>query len=305
MIKFVKNGKYRNLEVEIKRYVENVEIPGDGFPIRESLINAFANNAFATEEFLASMSDIDFQKRVLDFKAHLISKYFFLKENDFQNLSSGTDESLCVPEVIASESNIVIDSLTNIILYFDNTGSMNSTYNKLDIMRRTVFKDKLLSYYKNDAALYEEKVRLLNFTNEKAFNVANHQGISVIGKTLVIIVQNEAHPTYHNSVFNGQSTESMKTDLFLLKQRIIENRPNGWSVLSVHIHGKGYWRSITDGYKLMMQAVQNGNNGFENEEENLLNYPEVNFIYDLDEGSTPTYYLDKIIAAMREMGYRI
>jgi hypothetical protein len=305
MIRFVNNGKFRNLEIEIKRFVNGLDTPGDGFPIRESVANAFGVYQSATPEFLATISDTDFQNRIIAFKAYIISKYFFLSENDFQNLSSGTNESLCVPELISSQSEIVIDSQTNIIFYFDATGSMNNTYNKLDIMRRTVLKDKLLSYYRNDVALYEEKVRILNFTDERAFTAANHRNIAINGNTLIVLVQNEASPIYHSSVFNGKPTGSMKTDLALLKQRIIENRPNGWKVLSVHIHGPGSWRPISDAYKLLMQAVQNGNNGFENNEDNLLNYPEVNYIYDLNEGSTPTYYLDNILAAMQKIGYRI
>jgi hypothetical protein len=305
MIQFTRNGKFRRLSVTISRYVDNVDTPGNGFPITESLLQKFGNYPALTEQYLVSMTDVAFDQRVEAFKVWLAAKYNFLSINDFQNSYSGVDEVLCVPENIAGQAELVITSNTNLLIYFDATGSMGTTYTALDDMRRTVFKDKLLPFYNNDQALYDSKVRLIDFQTERAFQAMNHMNKVLEGNTVVMVFQNEAVPIYHTAPFNSVPKTDMVNDLVLLKQRITNSRPNKYKVLSFHLHGPGGWRTSSDAYKAMMKAVELGNSGFEAETANLTNYPEVKFLYDLDHSQTPQYYLNEIIQAMNNLGYAI
>ena len=308
MIQLLKTGKFRKTSITINRYIAGVLSNGDGFPITESILQGFLTYPPITEEFLATMSDASFDDRVDGFKEFLKSKYNFVTDSMLNLVFQGTDETLCVPDVIESESEIVINQDTNLLIYFDNTGSMGDTYTKLDQMRRTLFKNRLIAFYNNDDALYESKVRLINFTNERAFRAMNHMGISISGNTLIMLFQNEANgglSYYHTVPFNGVAHPNMIEDLNLLKSRIDGLPNNAWKVVSFHIHGPGGWKTSSDAYKAMMQAVENGNNGFEASEKNLTNYPDVKFVYDLLEGQPPEYYLDNVITTMRTMGYQI
>jgi len=305
MIRFVKNGNYRNLELHIKRFVNGVETPGDEFPIIENITSKFGNEEIVTEQYLVTMPDSMFAQRVEAFKTHLLSKYPFLSVNDFINSAGGNDPIFCVPDVINGTAEIVIDEETNIIFYFDSTGSMGNTYQKLDIMRRTVLKDRLFSYYNNDQEKYDEKVRLKNFSNERAFYAANNQGLSVSEKFIIVVVQNEAVPVYHNSVFNGTIPLQLSQDITALRETIESQRPTAYNVLMVHVTGAGGWITYSNAYKEMMEAIRNGTSGFETETTNLSNYPEVNYLYDLDSDATPEYYLDALVTSLQSMGYRI
>lgn len=308
MIQLVKNGKFRNTSVTINRLIAGVLSNGDGFPITESILQGFYGLPPITEEYFASMSDVAADQRVIAFKSFMKSKYSFVTDSMLNLTFNGTDTLLCVPDVVESESGVVINQDTNLLIYFDNTGSMGDTYAKLDEMRRTIFKDRLIAFYNNNDELYESKVRLINFTDERAFKAMNHNGLDVSGNTLVFLFQNEANGPksfYHHSSFTGIAHPNMKEDILALKTRINGLNTDAWRAVSVHIHGPFGWRPITDSYKEMMQAVQLGNAGFELEESNLKNYPQIKYVYDLLDGQSPEYYLDNIITTMRDMGYQI
>lgn len=61
-------------------------------------------------------------------------------------------------------SEIKIDSTTEINIWFDNSGSMNSTLTPLQTMQSTILKDCLLPIYNNDSALYDSKVRVIKMS---------------------------------------------------------------------------------------------------------------------------------------------
>ena len=71
-------------------------------------------------------------------------------------------------EIVCSK--LAVDSTTEINIWFDNSGSMNSTLAPLQEMQNTLLKNCLLPIYNNDNALYEEKVKVLNMSNTPEWN---------------------------------------------------------------------------------------------------------------------------------------
>jgi hypothetical protein len=67
---------------------------------------------------------------------------------------------VCKTEVDCG-TEIKIDENTEINIWFDNSGSMDTTLTPLETMQSTILKSCLLPIYNNDSALYDQKVRVL------------------------------------------------------------------------------------------------------------------------------------------------
>jgi hypothetical protein len=100
MIKFVRTGKYRTRSIAIKRFSNGIEHIGDGFPLTESLLNAFSVHPEISNSTIDSMNDTDYTQRVEQFKTYLLEKYGFLSPEDFSNTASGEDFTTCVPGTV-------------------------------------------------------------------------------------------------------------------------------------------------------------------------------------------------------------
>ena len=63
---------------------------------------------------------------------------------------------------------LVLDNNTEINIWFDNSGSMNTTITPLNTMRNDVLKDCIISAYNDDEILYNQRVNIYNFDSAES-----------------------------------------------------------------------------------------------------------------------------------------
>ena len=122
----------------------------------------------------------------------------------------------------------VFDDKVEIIILFDNSGSMNDTLKPLQDMAAGILKNKLLSYYNGDVIEYEKRVKMMRHsdfrdqyvgTNYNMENFMRHVARKDINpdasKTIFLIFQDEAQSpggsTYQTV---NQSPYSSATDIY-------------------------------------------------------------------------------------------
>ncbi len=301
MIQFVESGEYRTKKVVLKRFVNGVESVGQGFPIEESLLAAFGTVTAINDQIMISLNANDFNNRIDLFKTYLLDKYPFLISTDFINSASGIDNTLCIPGLINSSGSILITNQTEIIIYFDSSGSMNSTLAPLLEMRNTLLKNVMLPFYGNDSALYDERVRIISDGTERTLHFLNNRGALITRPTLILVFQDEANPVYHTSSTILPRTIAFNNDVNLLKNSISLLSANSYRAVIFQVN-KNTQEAIQ--FKNLIQSIENGNinypDGF-----NLSDRSEIKYEYDVINGGSPQYYMDKITLKMRELGYRI
>ncbi|UJP63984.1 hypothetical protein [Mongoliitalea daihaiensis] len=301
MIRFVKNGNFRTSTVTIKRFVNGQESTADGFPIVESLLEPFGSFEQISNDQLISLTNFAFQQRVNAFRTYLTNKYSFLAPTDFTNQAFGTDSSLCVPGTIVSENSIEITNDTNITIFFDSSGSMNSSLQPLITMRNTLLRDALLPFYGNDNEVYDQRVRVISEANERTFWMLNNRGQEFNGRNLIMIFQDEAAPVYTSFTAITPRTTTFNNDITDLRNRLSALPQNSYRGIIFQVT-----RIQSDGlrFKELIEAVQNGIPPYE-VPFGLSDRTEFGYSYDILNGGTPQYYMDLVITKMRQLGYRI
>lgn len=302
MIRFIYNGKFRTKKVTIKLFLNDIELFENGFPYEESLTQEFPGfNQINEEQFLA-LTDFQFNARVEAFKSFLVLKHSFLSMSDFVGSPTGIDNNVCLPGTIVSQSNISITANTEVIIFFDSSGSMNSTLSPLTIMRNTLLKTALLPFYGNNESLYDQKVRVISDPSERTFFQLANRSNSLSGEQLIMVFQDEAQPIYHPINSFEPRTLSFENDIALLRSRI-EALPSSTYRGIVFQVSRG-----DDGYglpfKSLIQSVEGGT-GLYSGVNGLSDKSEFAYEYDVINGSTPNYYMDLIILKMQQLGYRI
>jgi hypothetical protein len=210
----------------------------------------------------------------------------------------------------AIDQPITIDENTEIYIWFDDSGSMNSTLSPLQTMRNTILRDCLVQFYNNDYNLYDANVSVNNFSSksggtERTMFMLNTMG-STTGTTKVInlVFQDEASPyNADGSTFNT-STRTAQYDLDLASLRTsLDNVPNN-----------SYYRGIVfrvntgpnsyDGFRQFLVAVRDGSGSYSGTN-GLSDKNEITYIENVTAGSTAQYYADQIITALNTLGYSL
>ena len=222
---------------------------------------------------------------------------------------------------------VVINETTQINIWFDASGSMNSTLQPLKDMAANNLKDCLVQFYNNDSAEYDKYVKVLAWgsdpsvpdrvyanLNERTFNVAAFEP-DVAGATNVIniVFQDEAYPVYldGNYYFNeSYITQSYKDDITILRDKLTNYPSDYVTPIVFQVKYKG-----TDGaMKGFLEAVENGGanlgSPYSDSNYNLEDLQgQFKFYYSVEEGITysenPNYYRDLIIQAINDLGFSI
>jgi len=200
---------------------------------------------------------------------------------------------------------LVINKNTKIYIYFDSSGSMNSTLSPLQVMRDNLLKNRLLPLYGNDSAAYDNNVKVISNGNERTFEFLNMQGQTAPeGNVIVLVFQDEASPIYHSNSIEAR-TSAFSTDIQALKTRIANNfgtnNPNYYRGVVFQVDGDGT-------FKQLMSAVETGSHASYPSQYNLqseVSAGKVIFKYDVPDGDTPNNYLNRVIAALQQLGYNI
>jgi hypothetical protein len=199
---------------------------------------------------------------------------------------------------------------TEINIFFDNSGSMNTTYNPLVQMQSTILQNCLLPFYNNDINLYNQKVRVISVGGSSPYGY--ERPIKWIS----------TQPTGNNNVINlafsdesnayeaeGPSTGGWidgsptgNSDIATLRS-VLNNAPTPEylrGVIFVVNTGPGSYPN----FGAFMDAVFNGVNYYAGTN-GLSDRLEVSHVPDVTPGSTPQYYVNLIVNSLNSLGYNL
>jgi hypothetical protein len=225
-----------------------------------------------------------------------------------------------------------IDNKTELTILFDDSGSMNKTLTPLQSMARGKLKDTLISIYGSQAE-YEKRVEVItaSFFISKYATELDDSALSVYGtisprnreRFLGMVKQNKRHSDSTKSVFlvftdevDGPYNFSFTTSDYsgvttnyisdLSAYRTFLNSIN-YGEHFVKLFNVDYTKnpSVRDIYNNFLFNIFNGQNGFYGSR-GLSDRSEANIHSELViNGSSPDYYHDLIINALREFGFNI
>lgn len=191
---------------------------------------------------------------------------------------------------ICSYERTIITKDTEIRIWFDSSGSMDSTLDPLQEMRDNHLKDTLLPFYNNDEELYNEKVTVNSWSNERTFERLSVEPDVIEDGIIHLVFQDEANSIYHDSHFNSSEiTTYYENDISNLRNKL-ENTfvNNGYKAVVFQVKG---FPNFND----FLKAVENGEGeyaspyGTSDIDEDI-----VAFRYNINDGDDPQYYADLI-----------
>jgi hypothetical protein len=219
----------------------------------------------------------------------------------------------------------ILDSSTEINVWFDNSGSMDNVIQPLLNALNSCLRSLLLPIY-GDSATYNQRVKIntfspatisingnnLTFTGkasgatERTFQIMNTMGSSVsITRVINLVFQDEANNTYHATPFNGVVTSNYSSDLTSLKSAI-SSRPDPSYYRSVLYHlSSGAGDSNAVAFKNMLQAATAGTGNFSgaNSITQLVSDGKIRIEYDRQRSNSSNYYLNLIRDTLISMGF--
>lgn len=226
-----------------------------------------------------------------------------------------------------------LDPLTEINVWFDNSGSMTSVLEPLVNMVTSCLKDLLLPIY-GDEATYDDRVKVRSFTDFTAS--VNGQSVSFLGKpsrngqtaeerTLYIldtigsseeitrvinlVFQDEAAavspppPVYHVVPFDGTRTPVYDSDVAALRASINSiSDPNYYIGVIYQLSSN---TATDNAFKAFLQAIEAGTGNFSgtNGISDLASAGKIDIQYDLSKSGTSGYYLNLIRNTLIGLGF--
>lgn len=211
---------------------------------------------------------------------------------------------------------VPLDDKTEINIWFDNSGSMNTTLPPLQEMRDTLLEACLLPIYNNDIALYNERVRILNMQNT-GFWSFNERFIKCLGttrnfdRTVDTTVTQVINLTFQDesdlygygqaSIPFDNSTRTSGYDFDVAE--VIANQTSEPYAIKGTAFRVSTGNNVYIGFRGLTEATF-VNSGVYAPPYNLSNYTGINYNYELDvlPGSTAVYYKDLVIASLQNLG---
>jgi hypothetical protein len=219
----------------------------------------------------------------------------------------------------------ILDSNTEINVWFDNSGSMSNVIQPLANALNSCLKSLLLPIY-GDSTTYDLRVKVNTFTPEnisingnnvsysgkstdsleRTFQVLNTMGSSdEITRVINLVFQDEAEPIYHTTPFSGAITSAYSTDLTAFKSSIAL-RPNKDYYKGVIYHlSSGPSNADAVALKGMLQAAAAGigNYSGSNSITQLITDGRIRIEYDRQKSNDSYYYLNLIRDTLISMGF--
>ncbi|WP_373056189.1 hypothetical protein [Zunongwangia sp. H14] len=200
----------------------------------------------------------------------------------------------------------VINQDTQIYIYFDSSGSMNSTLSPLQEMRSTLLKQTLLPLYGNDEDLYESQVRVISNPLERTLYFLNIEGNTPDGNVIVLAFQDEAEFIYHDGspAWNSSTTRTStyESDIAILRSRLSSFPANYYHgvVFQVETSTSGAYAN----FRKLMEYIDTGSGNYSGQY-GLSDRPEVAYKYGVSPGASAQYYADLIVEALTGLGYTL
>ncbi|MGM0934322.1 MAG: hypothetical protein ACQEWD_12835 [Bacteroidota bacterium] len=289
------NGDYSGSTVCVALPDIGGEDTVDHYYVEITLLNSDAYGD-VTEEVIRSFTLTDAQVRTL-FDGEDAIDYWHFREG----VGCATDS----PTFTDNGTPPVIDVDTNIYIYFDSSGSMNSTLSPLQTMRNTLLKDALIGLYDNDEDAYNDKVRVISDGSERTLNMLNFQGETPAGNVISLVFQDEAEYIYHSGGAwdeNTTRTGTYELDVDALRTRL-NSFPSGYYRGVIFQVETDTWGPFAN-FKSLIEYIENGTGNYAGNY-GLSDRIEFGYNYGVTPGATPTYYADLIVQALEDLGYQL
>lgn len=199
----------------------------------------------------------------------------------------------------------VIDSTTEINIFFDSSGSMDTTLAPLETMRDTVLRTALEPFYNNDSAAYDAAVTITSIPTERVFDQLATMGSSNATRVINLVFADENSPYGATTSYPTNPNSTLSSDIAALRAAVSsansEYTPSYYrSVLFQVNTGPDYFT----GFKQMTQSVYNGAGNYSGTAGvSDFNETQMFLINDVVAGSTATFYANQIIAGLNALGY--
>ena len=177
---------------------------------------------------------------------------------------------------------ILPDTIINI--WFDNSGSMNSTLAPLRSMVANNLKSTLLPYYENKVAKYDTNVNVRNFAkHEDSIYLGGYDMVRDDSKNVInIMFQDEA---------NNRTIKQFASSVDYLKTGLSQNNKNAAIFFHVTYAHTRYYQT----WKKTLEDLESNLN-------NTSYAAQTDFNYDTIAGSTSAYYANLIDQALTRLG---
>ncbi|SKB32576.1 hypothetical protein SAMN05660776_0406 [Salegentibacter holothuriorum] len=227
---------------------------------------------------------------------------------DYYHFFAGSCSSGDTPDIFGDNGNggppPVIDQDTEIYIYFDSSGSMNSTLSPLQTMRNTLLKDALLPLYGNDEDEYDAKVRVIENGTEGTFDMLNIEGDTPDGNVIAVVFQDEAETTYHSGQAiwdeNSTRTANFDNDMSVLRGRLASFPMNYYRGIIFQVNTQGH--PAFDNFEELIHAVEDGTGNYSGSN-GLSDRNEFAYVYEVNGGDTAQYYTDLLVQTLQDLGY--
>ena len=201
---------------------------------------------------------------------------------------------------------LIVDEDTDILIYFDASGSMNSTLAPLNEMRDTLLRDALIGFYGGDDVLYNQRVRVISWSDERTFRkLYGPDAFGNTGNLVVLMFQDEASPSYHGaSTFPPTTTfDSDMTTFKSMVDALVANRNYRSNLFQVATVGSVTFTT----FKTMMEHIYGGIAPYD-AARSLADYSSdgiTGITYDVTPGSAASYYLNLVTSTLTALGYNL
>lgn len=210
--------------------------------------------------------------------------------------------------VVVTVEGLVISNNTKINIWFDDSGSMNSTLSPLQTMASTILKPCLLPAYNNDSALYDSRVQVLNFStisDERYIKLlAQTSADPVITKVINLTFADESDSYAAVTGYGGTITPEAASDINLLRIKLSTEPINSLVGVAFQVATGGVSTPSYPGFKTFVTNVHTGVAPFTGTS-GLSDKTEIGYKLDVIPGSTPQYYANLIITALNNLGFSL
>ena len=219
--------------------------------------------------------------------------------------NSGPVVTTCPCTVNDTSQAVVIDTNTEINIFFDTSGSMNTSLTPMQTMKTDVLKNALLPFYNNDGDIYDSNVNFIEEPNERVWDQMNTMGSNAnITQVINLVFSDENSPYGAGGQYPTDRTTQHDTDIAALRSDVNSG---------ISSNGEDYFRGVLfqidtgpgtyPGYKSYVTAVINGTGNYSGTNGLSDFTDEIAVNTDVIAASNATYYANQVISALNGLGY--
>lgn len=224
-------------------------------------------------------------------------------------LPTSTPNPTTAPTPTPTPIPIQINTETEINIFFDSSGSMDTTLNPLTTMKDTILQNCLLPFYNNDVNLYNQRVTITNKGDERAIQWISTPPSNPSYNVVNLAFADESNNRYEAEriTVSGWTDGSVSGDADIAQLRDeLDNAttPTSHRGVIFQVDTLSGSQDAYPQYQSFMNALFNGL-GYYAGTAGLSDRSEVSCTQDVVAASTPQYYADLIVNAMNNLGYNV